>query len=127
MRLLCHCVLVGKDGVLGIALRMLLQAILAARWRLVVLVGVFLESFRVRRVDCGNDGEVVLELLEMVLARRNGVVKRVDQRWVVWTERELVDVVGEVECCEVPLARATHMTSSNPCLPLWSRCWPISM
>ena len=44
-----------------------------------VLVGVFLESFRVGRVYCGDDGEVVLELLEVVLARRNGVVQRVDQ------------------------------------------------
>lgn len=79
MRLLSHCVLVGEHGVLGVALRVLLQAILAARRRLVILVGVFLESFRVGRVDCGNDGEVVLELLEVVLARRNGVVQRVDQ------------------------------------------------
>lgn len=66
---------------------MLFQAILAARRRLVVLVGVFLERFRVGRVDCGNHGEVVLELLEVVFARRNGVVQRVDQRWVVWAER----------------------------------------
>ena len=53
---------------------MLFQAILAARRRLVVLVGIFLERLRVGRVDCGNHGEVVLELLEVVFARRNGVV-----------------------------------------------------
>ena len=77
--MLGHRVLVGEDGVLGVALSVLLQAILAARRRLVVLVGVFLERFRIGRVDCGDHGEVVLELLEVVLARRNGVVQRVDE------------------------------------------------
>jgi hypothetical protein len=40
----------------------------------VILVGVFLERFWVGCVDRGDHGEVVLELLEVVLARRNGVV-----------------------------------------------------
>ena len=50
------------------------------------------------RVDCGHDGEIVLEFEEVRWGGGNGRVERVDKRGIVGTEGELVDLVGEVEC-----------------------------
>ena len=84
---------------------MLFQAILAARRRLVILVGVFLESFRVGRVYCGDDGEVVLEFLKVLVGGCACVVEGVVEAWVEGTETQFVDLVGEVECCEYCVRR----------------------
>lgn len=48
-------------------------------------------------VDGGNDGEVVLELVEVFFGGGDGVVEGVDEGGVVGAEGELLDVVGEVE------------------------------
>lgn len=79
MRLLCDGVLVGEHGVLGVALVVLLQPVLAAGRRLVVLVGKLLEGFGVGGVNSRHHGEVVLEFMEVVIAGCDGVVQRVDQ------------------------------------------------
>jgi hypothetical protein len=50
-------------------------------------------------VDGRDDGEVVLEFVEVVCGGGEGVVERVLERRVVGAEGELIDVVGEVECC----------------------------
>lgn len=52
-------------------------------------------------VDGGYDGEVVLELVEVVFGGGDGVVEGVDQGGVVGAEGELLDVVGEVEAWRV--------------------------
>lgn len=48
-------------------------------------------------VDGGDDGEVVLEFVEVVFGGGDGVVEGVDEGGVVGAEGELLDVVGEVE------------------------------
>ena len=50
-------------------------------------------------VDGGDDGEVVLELVEVVFGGGDGVVEGVDEGGVVGAEGELLDVVREVEAC----------------------------
>lgn len=55
-------------------------------------------------VDCGDDGEVVLEFIEVVFGCGDGVVEGVDEGGVVGAEGELLDVVGEVEGCWTRLA-----------------------
>ena len=54
-------------------------------------------------VDGGHDGEVVLELVEVIFGGGNGIVEGVDEGGVVRAEGELLDVVGEVEACEFAL------------------------
>lgn len=66
----------------------------------------------------------------MVLACGDGVVKGIDQRWVEGAEGEFVDVMGKVEGCDRAVStflakRPQSNIASN--IPLWSRCWPISM
>lgn len=48
-------------------------------------------------VDGRNYGEVVLVFIEVVFGGGDGVVKGVHERWVVGTEGELGDLVGEIE------------------------------
>lgn len=49
-------------------------------------------------VDGRDDGEEVLELVEVVWGGLNGAVERVGEGWVVVSKGEFVDDVGEVEC-----------------------------
>jgi len=78
VRLFRNGVLIGEDSVSGVALVVLLHAILAAGGRFMVLVGKLLEGLGVSRVDCWNHRKVVLEFLEVVVASRDSVVQRVD-------------------------------------------------
>lgn len=48
-------------------------------------------------VDGGDDGEVVLEFVEVVVRGGGGAVERVEEGRVEGTEGEFVDDVGEVE------------------------------
>ena len=50
-------------------------------------------------VNSGNNGEVVLEAVEVDICGGNGVVEGVEERGVEGTEGELGDEVGEIECC----------------------------
>ncbi len=57
------------------------------------------------RRGCGgvygrDDGEVVLELVEVFRSAGECMVQRVEEGRVVWTERKLRDQVGEVESCK---------------------------
>lgn len=66
----------------------------------------------------------------MILACGNGVVKGIDQRWVEGAEGQFVDVMGKVEGCGSAVStflpkQPQFKMASN--IPLWSRCWPISM
>jgi len=56
------------------------------------------EDGGVGRVDCGDDGEVVLEFEEVGWGRGDGVVEGVREGGVVGAEGEFVDGVGKVEC-----------------------------
>lgn len=47
-----------------------------------------------------NDGNVVLELVEVVVGNVDGAVERVDEGGVVWAKGQLGDDVGKVEFCE---------------------------
>lgn len=96
MRLLCDGVLVGEDGVLAVAVRMLAQTVFARGGGFVVLVDAA-QGFGVGGVDGGNDGEVVLEFVEVAVGGGEGVVERVGEGGVEGAEGELVDVVAEVE------------------------------
>ena len=49
------------------------------------------------REYCGNNGQVVLIFVEIIRSCRGGLVKRIEERWVMWAKRELVDVMGEIE------------------------------
>lgn len=71
-----------------------------------------LEVVRLRRVDGRHDAAVVLELVEVVLRRREGVVERVDERRVEGPEGEFVDLVREVECCGVAAAAAPELAAA---------------
>ena len=59
-----------------------------------------------RGVDSGDDGKVVLKLVEVLGSAGECVVKRVQERRVMWAERELGDEMGEVECCKIVLVEA---------------------
>ncbi len=48
-------------------------------------------------VDCGDDGEVVLEFVEMGVGGGVGAVEGVEEGRVEGSEGEFVDDVGEVE------------------------------
>lgn len=50
-------------------------------------------------VDGRNDGEVVLEFVEMFWSAGEGMVQRIEEGRVMWAERELGDQVREVESC----------------------------
>jgi len=96
VRLLRDGVLVGEDGVFAVPVRVGVEAVAAGGWRLVGLVE-FAQRFGVGRVDGRDDGEVVLEFVEVVGRRGDGVVEGVGEGGVEGAEGELVDVVGEVE------------------------------
>lgn len=96
MRLLGDGVLVREDVLLAVAVRMLIEAVLAGGGRLVVLVDVA-EGLGVGGVDCGDHGEIVLVLVEVVFGGGVCVVQRVGKGGVEGAEGELVYVVGEVE------------------------------
>lgn len=49
-------------------------------------------------VDCGDDGEVVLVLVEVGAGCGVSFVEGVEEGWVEGTEGEFVDYVGKVEC-----------------------------
>lgn len=51
------------------------------------------------RVDCGDDGEVVLVFVKVGAGCCIGFVQRVEEGWVEGTEGQFVDYVGEIECC----------------------------
>jgi hypothetical protein len=55
--------------------------------------------FRADAVDCRDDGEVVLELVEVGAGKVDGSVERVDKRWVERAVGELGNDVGEVKVC----------------------------
>lgn len=99
MRLLRHGVLVREDGALAAFQGMDIQAVATAGWRLEGRVAgqEFGEAARVGGVDGGDDREVVLEFVEVLLRRGEGVVERVGEGGIEGAERELVDLVGEVE------------------------------
>ena len=79
---------------------MLLEAVGAGGGRFVVLFDLA-QGFGVGGVDGGDDGEVVLEFVEVIGGGGDGVVERVGQGGVEGAEGKLVDVVGEVErCCK---------------------------
>ncbi len=54
---------------------------------------------RVARVDGRDDGEVVLEFVEVKGGRGDGAIERVLEGGVERAEGEFGDDVGEVECC----------------------------
>lgn len=54
----------------------------------------------VGRIDGWDDVAIVLELVEVRIGCCDSIVERVDQRRVIWAEREFIDVVGEVELCD---------------------------
>lgn len=96
MRLRCYGVLVCFDGV---------RAEDGAGG---VVVGVAGDGFEegeergVVGVDGGDDGEVVLELVEVVFAGGrggDGVIEGILEGGVVWAEGHFADDVGEIECC----------------------------
>lgn len=60
---------------------------------------VLLEGGGVVGVDCGDDGEVVLEFFKVLVGGCACVVEGVVEAWVKGTETQFVDLVGEVECC----------------------------
>ena len=92
MRLRGRGVLVRDDGVAG--------AVVRREGRIVRFVG---RGGRQRRrgggtgVDGGDDGEVVLEFVEVVVRGGGGAVEGVEEGRVEGTEGEFVDDVGEVE------------------------------
>lgn len=55
------------------------------------------QGFGVGGVDGGDDGEVVLEFVEVAVGGGEGVVEGVGEGGVEGAEGELVDVVAEVE------------------------------
>lgn len=79
MRLLSHCVLVCEDCAGGREK--------AGR-----------RGYGILRVDCGHDGEEVLEFVEVVGGRFDSAVEGVEERGVEGAEGKLGDYVGEVEC-----------------------------
>lgn len=91
VRLRGHGVLVGLDGVGGV------EYVLGG------VVGVAVYGFEegqegsVVGVDGGHDGEVVLEFVEVVFGRGDGIVEGVDEGGVVGTEGHFLDVVREIE------------------------------
>jgi hypothetical protein len=107
----CDSVLVRLDGVFAVP----------DRFRRVVLVAVdgFEEGEErgVVGVDGGDDGDVVLEFVEVVFCCGDSVVERVLEGGVVWAEGELGDTVGEVECCNVLLAITQSPCLRYDCLP----------
>lgn len=50
-------------------------------------------------VDCRDDGEVILVLVEVVRGCCVGAVERVEEGRVEGTEGKFINDVGEVECC----------------------------
>lgn len=70
------------------------------------------------RRGCGgvygrNDGEVVLEFVEVFKSAGECMVQRIEERRVVRTERELRDQVSEVESCEDMSAKTTAVLRIN--------------
>lgn len=86
-----------------------LNVILEEDARYVVLVdllallrhGVLVREHRAAAVGvgCRDDGDVVLELVEVGLGGVDGVIEGVDERWVKGAVRQLRDDVRKVESC----------------------------
>lgn len=58
------------------------------------------QRFRVGGINRWYDGGVVLEFVEVGVSQAVSVVEWVREGWVEGAERQLVDVVAEVEGCE---------------------------
>ena len=56
------------------------------------------QCFRISGVDCRDDGEIVLVLVEVVWRESVGVVEWVGEALIERSKGEFVNVVGEVEC-----------------------------
>lgn len=89
MRLRGRGVLVRDDGVAG--------AVVRREGRIVRVVGRGRRGGRGAGVDGGDDGEVVLKFVEVVVRGGGGAVEGVEEGRVEGTEGEFVDDVGEVE------------------------------
>lgn len=94
MGLASDSVLIGLDGVGGVK----------DGGSMVFWIAVYRVEERDKRgvvgVDGGDDGEVVLEFVEMVGrsgGNGDGVVERVEERGVIWAKGHFADDVGEVE------------------------------
>lgn len=85
VRLLGDGVLVREDVLLAVPVRVYVEAVFAAGRRLLVLVDLA-QRLGVGGVDGGDDGEVVLVLVEIAGGGREGVVQRVRQGWIEWAE-----------------------------------------
>lgn len=53
-----------------------------------------------------NDGEVVLKFVEIFSSATECMVQRIEERWVVWTERKLRDQVRKVESWKIISVKA---------------------
>ena len=89
VRLGCGCILVRDDGVAG--------AVIRRERRVVWLMNCGRRWRRRAGVDCGDDGEVVLEFVEVGVCGCVGAVEGVQEGRVEGAEGEFVDDVGEVE------------------------------
>lgn len=100
MALLGDGVLVCEHVIPTVAVGVLLETIGAGGRRFAVFVDLA-ERFRIRGVDCWDDGKVVLIFVEVFVCGCDGLVKRVGQGRVEWSEGKFVDVMREVEGCDL--------------------------
>ncbi len=137
MALLRHGILVRKDSVRCEAERVELGSGFLARLVLGARPGV--QVLRRVGIDCGDDGEVILEFVEVGWGGTAGVVEGVEKLRVEGAEGELIDVVGEVEGCGNMGSSSAYLYDQNMdgifektgkgclCALEWSRCSPNSM